>query len=72
MLMIYGKFADMNRYQPVDYARGTFVTNKIHATVWPDNDENRAALKRRAEDMNARNTGNGAHFEIRTDGGKRI
>lgn len=71
MLMIYGKFADMKRYQPVDYKAGTFVANKIHATTWKDSPANRIELERMVEVMNGGN-GDGAHFEIRTDGGKRI
>ena len=71
MLLIYGKFADMKRYQPVNYERGTFVTNKIHATVWPELDGNRERLQRMVDDMNNRN-GDGAHFEIRTDKGGRV
>lgn len=70
MLIMYGKFADMKRYKPVDYIKGDFVTNKIHATVWPDTQENRAILLPQVEYMNRHN--DGAHFELRTDGGKKI
>jgi len=39
---LYGKTPEMNRMKPVDWAKGCFTTNLIHATIFSEEHANQA------------------------------
>lgn len=61
MYILYAKTPEKNRFYPMDYSEGTIVTNRIHATLFSEQE----AAKIRHDIPQLERINEGWKFELR-------